>query len=44
MAAWHRISEDQRRQTGIKVDNYGEAASLYLYAGPLRLPSGAEHA
>jgi MFS family permease len=38
MAAWHRIPEDQRRQTGIKVDNYGEAASLDLYAGPLGLP------
>lgn len=38
MAAWQRIPESQRRRTGIKVDNYGEAASLDLYAGPLGLP------
>ncbi|WP_343611001.1 glycosyltransferase family 39 protein [Novosphingobium sp.] len=38
MAAWHRIPASQRGQTGIKVDNYGEAASLDLYAGPQGLP------
>jgi 4-amino-4-deoxy-L-arabinose transferase-like glycosyltransferase len=38
MAAWRRIPEHQRAQTGIKVDNYGEAASLDLYAGPQGLP------
>lgn len=38
LAAWHRIPEGQRRQAGVKVDNYGEAASLDLYAGPLGLP------
>lgn len=38
MAAWQRIPESLRKQTGIKVDNYGEAAALDLYAGPLGLP------
>ncbi|WP_206244274.1 ArnT family glycosyltransferase [Novosphingobium terrae] len=38
ISAWHRIPENLRGQTGIKVDNYGEAASLDLYAGPLGLP------
>jgi 4-amino-4-deoxy-L-arabinose transferase-like glycosyltransferase len=38
MAAWQRIPQSERARTGVKVDNYGEAASLDLYAGPLGLP------
>ena len=37
-AAWRRIPAAERAHTGIKVDNYGEAAALDLYAGPQGLP------
>ena len=37
-AAWHRIPASDRRQTSIKVDNYGEAAALEIYGTPGELP------
>ena len=37
-AAWEKIPPAERAQTSIKVDNYGEAASLDLYGKPYGLP------
>lgn len=34
-AAWNRIPASERARTGIKVDNYGEAAALDLYGSGL---------
>ncbi len=37
-AAWNRIPLSERDETGIKLDNYGEAAAVDLYARPRGLP------
>lgn len=37
-AAWAQIPADERAQTSIKVDNYGEAAALDIYGKPYGLP------
>lgn len=36
--AWHLIPAAERAATGIKADNYGEAAAIDVYAGPQGLP------
>ena len=36
--AWERIAPGDRARTGIKLDNYGEAAALDLYGRPAGLP------
>ena len=36
--AWQKIPADERAQTSVKVDNYGEAAALDLYGKPYGLP------
>ena len=38
LEAWLRIPKDDRIHTGIKVDNYGEAAALDVYGEALGLP------
>ncbi|HVZ30132.1 MAG TPA: glycosyltransferase family 39 protein [Asticcacaulis sp.] len=37
-AAWTKIPVSERAQTGIKLDNYGEAAAVDLYASSRGLP------
>jgi 4-amino-4-deoxy-L-arabinose transferase-like glycosyltransferase len=37
-AAWQRIPFAERARTGIKVDNYGEAAALDVLGAPYALP------
>ncbi len=36
--AWQQIPAAERARTGIKVDNYGEAAALDIYGGAYGLP------
>lgn len=37
-AAWRQIPIAERAKTGVKVDNYGEAAALDIYGAPYGLP------
>lgn len=37
-ASWRQIPAAERQQTGIKVDNYGEAAALDIYGEAYHLP------
>jgi 4-amino-4-deoxy-L-arabinose transferase-like glycosyltransferase len=36
--AWRRIPADERARTGVKTDNYGEAAALDVLGAPFGLP------